>query len=47
MLRTSQSRIRPRRTRGRAAIDTTVYPIAMVVVLTVTLVLLMVLTAHR
>jgi hypothetical protein len=49
MQRPVASRIRLKHARGRAvrAADTTVFPIAMVVVLTVVLVLLMILAAHR
>ena len=49
MQRPVAGRIRLKHARGRTfrAADTTVFPIAMVVVLTVVLVLLMVLASHR
>lgn len=49
MQRQVASRMRMKYGRGRAnrVVDTTIFPIAMIVVLTVVLVLLMVLAAHR
>ena len=49
MQRQVASRMRMKYGRGRAnrVADTTIFPIAMIVVLTVVLVLLMVLAAHR
>jgi len=43
----SRMHMKYRRSRPTSAADTTVFPIAMIVVLTVVLVLLMLLAAHR